>query len=63
MSEPANKDTFAACRCGGDWKITAEPAVHDCTLLDVIAECESCGRTINNFINVTDCEVIEEGNQ
>lgn len=58
MSQVTSGDSFVACRCGGDMKITAEPAAHDDTLLDIVVECEACGRVLNNFVNIEDCSVV-----
>lgn len=41
-------------------KLTAEPAAHDCTLIDLIAKCEDCGLMLNAFVSVAEMTVIPE---
>ena len=42
-------------------KLTAESAVHDATLIDVVATCDDCGVVLNAFVSISEMSIVSEG--
>lgn len=47
--------------CNQPYTITAESAVHDDNLIDVVVSCSGCGHTLNAFISIDEMTDISEG--
>lgn len=49
------------CDCGGVMRALATSATHDPKQIDLIVECDDCGKRLNTFVPLADMQRIDEG--
>ncbi|WP_281687604.1 hypothetical protein [Pseudomonas citronellolis] len=62
MAAPVPVYEVTCENCGGEHHTAyVDAAAHDPRLLDLVVECDSCGRTLNEFVEVRCMTLVNEG--
>lgn len=64
MANHVDLTEIACAGCGSEHHIAyLNPAAHDPKLIDLVVECAECGRTLNEFVTVSEMLVVSQGSK